>query len=219
MKSARGFTLLELLVVMALLSLLMTGLISALRTMAQTETKIDHRLERLDALRTTHAFLTKALGGIVVAKIDVPVELGKTMIPFSATTDGLTWVGILPARPDLGGRRFFRLAIEPQDEGNALVLRVAPCDADYTQPDWSSAESHILTRGVTTLMIEAQGQPPQGHEKEKTWPTGWQTGWPIADVAPEQLRLSLQADAQTGLAQWTFSIRSLPQSDEAINTP
>jgi len=219
MKIVRGFTLLELLVVMALLSLLMTGLISALRTMAQTETKIDQRLERLDALRTTHAFLTKALGGVVVAKIDLPGELGKTMIPLGATADSLTWVGILPARPDVGGRRYFRLAVESQEGGNALVLRVAPCNADYTQPDWSAAESHILTRGVAALVIEAQGQPPLGHEKEKTWPPGWQTGWPIADVAPEQLRLSLQDSAQIGLAQWTFSIRGLPQSDESINTP
>jgi general secretion pathway protein J len=219
MKKVLGFTLLELMVVMALLSLLMTGLISALRTMAQTETKIDQRLDRLDALRTTHAFLSKALGGISVARIDMPGELGKTMIPFSATAESLTWVGILSARPDVGGRRYFRLAIESQDDGDALVLRLAPCDADYAQPDWSVGEFHILTRRVGKLTIEAQGQSPQGHEKEKTWPSGWQTGWPIADVAPEQLRLSLQGDSQTGLAQWTFAIHGLPQSDESINTP
>ena len=103
--TVRGFTLLELIVVMALLSLLMTGLMSALRTMAQTETKIDQRLERVDALRTTRALLAKVLGGISVARIDMPSDLGKTMMPFHATADSLIWVGILPARPDVGGRQ------------------------------------------------------------------------------------------------------------------
>jgi len=36
----KGFTLLEMLVVMVLLSVIMLGLLSALRTMAQTETRI-----------------------------------------------------------------------------------------------------------------------------------------------------------------------------------
>lgn len=219
MKTVRGFTLLELIVVMALLSLLMTGLMSALRTMAQTETKIDQRLERVDALRTTHALLARVLGGISVARIDMPGDLGKTMMPFHATADSLIWVGILPARPDVGGRRYFRLAVERVDDGEALVLRLAPCDAEFTLPDWSSAEPHVLTHQVAKLTVEAQGQLPQGHEQEKTWSAGWQTGWPVADVTPERVRLSLQDGAQAGLAQWTFPLYVLPLSDETINTP
>lgn len=218
MKPARGFTLIELLVVMTLLSLLMTGLISALRTMAQTETKIDQRFAQLDELRTTHAFLLQTLGRQSVARVDVPGTPGKTRIPFSASADSVTWVGILPARPNVGGRHYFRLAVEHAGTGDALVLRLAPCDANLTPPDWATAERHTLVARISGLTVQAQGLPPSGHAQEKSWPPGWQAGWPIADVAPEQLRLTLQDATHPELLQWTFALHALPQSDDSIST-
>ncbi|MEO8118593.1 MAG: prepilin-type N-terminal cleavage/methylation domain-containing protein, partial [Rhodoferax sp.] len=65
-----GFTLLELLVVMTLLSIIMVGLVSALRTMAQTETKIDQRLQRLDEIRVARTFLQQTLTRVSAAKLD-----------------------------------------------------------------------------------------------------------------------------------------------------
>ena len=64
----RGFTLLELLVVMSLLSVIMIGLTSALRTMAQTESKIDQRLERLGEMRVVLAFLVQTLTRVSAQK-------------------------------------------------------------------------------------------------------------------------------------------------------
>ncbi len=218
MKAMRGFTLIELLIVMTLLSLLMTGLVSALRTMAQTETKIDQRFGHLDDLRTAHAFLAQTLGRLSVAKLDVPGAAGKTMIAFAATADNLTWVGILPARPTVGGRHYFRLSVHDVDGKPALVLQLAPCDADRTPPDWTTAELHLLMPGVARLGVQAQGRPSQGHEKEKIWPSGWQTGWPVADVAPEQLRLSLLDANQHVIQEWTFPLYALPQTDDTIST-
>jgi general secretion pathway protein J len=216
-RATRGFTLIELLVVMTLLSVLMTGLISAMRTMAQTESRIDQRLARLDELRTTHAFLSQTLGALSVARVDVPGMPGKTTIPFVATANSVTWVGILPGRPGAGGRHYFRLAVEPFDTGDALALWLVPCDADMTPPNWATAERHLLTTGVAQLAIYAQGSPPRGHEKESTWPNGWQTGWPIGDALPEQLRLSLQDATQTAPQEWTFALHALPQGDDSIS--
>lgn len=214
----RGFTLLELLVVMTLLSLLMTGLISAMRTMAQTETRIDQRFERLDQLRTAHAFLSQTLGRLSTVQVDVPGVPGKTAVPFAATADSVTWVGILPARPNVGGRHYFRLAIEHVDASDALVLRLAPCNADMTPPNWSTAEQHVLVPRVSGLSIQAQGYPPQGYGQGNTWPHGWQAGWPVTDVLPERLRLSLQDSAQSMEQEWVFALYTLPHSDHSLST-
>lgn len=217
-RRSRGFTLLELLVVMVLLAMVMTGLISAMRTMAQTEAKVDQRLERLNELRTAHAFLAQTLGGVSGARVDAPGGIGKTEVPFKATADTVVWVGILPARPNVGGRYFFRLAVEPFDAGDALALRLAPCDANFTPPEWSTAERHLLASGVARLGIQAQGTPPQGHEGQSTWPAGWQTGWPLADVLPEQLRLTFQDPTQSQGQEWVFALRPLIQGDDSLGT-
>lgn len=212
----RGFTLIELLVVMTLLSVIMLGLVTALRNMAQTESKIDQRLERLDEIRVARTFLQQTLSRVSSSTLDAPGATGKTVIPFAATPDSLTWVGILPARPNFGGRHFFRLAIENTPAGSELVLRFAPWQPDLTSPDWSLAESRILIRGISQMTVQARGLPPQGHALAQSWPTGWQSRWPIIDALPEQLRLSL-TDTQGSWPEWNIAVHALPQSDSSFS--
>ena len=213
----RGFTLIELLVVMTLLALLMTGLMTAMRTMAQTETKIDQRLQRLDDLRTVRALLTQTLGQVSAMRIDVLETPGKTRVPFIATPDSLIWVGTLPARPGSGGRHYFRLAVEDIAGEPALVLRLTPCDPDLKPPNWATAQVHVLLRQVTQLLVHAQGLPPRDSAQLNTWPKGWQNGWPVPDFLPEQVRLSLTDVTQANLMDWTFALHAFAQSDSTID--
>lgn len=218
MTSARqeGFTLLELLVVMVLLSVIMLGLVSALRGMAQTETNIDQRLQRLDEIRVARAFLQHTLSRVSAATIDVPGSNGKTTIPFSATPDSLTWVGILPARPNVGGRHFFRLAMEDTTAGTELILRFAPWQPDIRFTDWANAQSRILIRGIRQMRIQARGLQPLVVTTAAPWPVGWQDGWPSTDALPEQLRLSL-VDAQGEWPAWGLALHALPQGDNSFS--
>lgn len=211
-----GFTLLELLVVMSLLSVIMIGLVSALRTMAQTESKIDARLERLDEMRVARTFLQQTLSRVSTRMLDAPGATGKTIIPFVATPDSLTWVGILPARPNVGGRHFFRLAIEDTSAGRGLVLRFSPWAPDIVFSEWSSADYRVLLRGVGQMKVQAQGLAPDGYSVAQAWPKGWQDGWPLADSLPEQVRLSL-IDAQGDWPEWTIALRALRQDDNTFS--
>ncbi len=213
----RGFTLIELLVVMTLLALLMVGLISAMRTMAQTETKIDQRLQRLDDLRTVRAFLLQTLSQVSAAKLDVPNSPGKTMVPFVATPNSLTWVGTLPARPGAGGCHYFRLAVEGEGHEQALMLRFAPCSPDLVPPDWTSADGHLLLRDIAGLAVQAQGLPSRAVSAAEVWPKGWQSGWPMAQDLPQQVRLQLSDAAQGELASWTVALHTFPQSDDTLS--
>jgi len=208
----RGFTLIELLVVMTLLAVIMMGLVSALRTMGQTETRIDQRLEHIDEVRVARAFLQQTLSRVSVLKMDEPGATGKKVIPLVAKSDSLAWVGIMPARPNVGGRHFFRLMMEGTDAGRELVLRFAPWSPDVVQPDWKSAQSRVLIRGVTQFAVLAQGQPPEGRNPAEPWPRGWQTGWPVADVPPEQLLIKL-VDTQGPWPDWVVGLHTLPQGE------
>lgn len=216
MTSSRGFTLLELLVVMSLLSIIMVGLTSALRTMAQTETRIDRRLEQLDETRVVRAFLLQTLGRVSAQKMDAPGATGKTMVPFAATADSLVWVGIMPARAHLGGRYYFRLAVEELGAEKAMVLRFAPWGPNLVQPDWTQTENRILLQGIDRLEIQAQGLPPHSFSAAVPWPIGWQKGWPVADVLPEQLRLKW-VNARGEGPEWTIALHPLPQGDSSFN--
>ena len=214
--SQRGFTLLELLVVMTLLSVIMIGLVSALRTMAQTESRIDARLAHLDEIRVARSFLQQTLGRVSATTVDAPGATGKKVTSFAATPDSLMWVGIMPARPDVGGRHYFRLGLEDNAAGRELVLRFAPWTPDLVLPDWSKAESRVLLAGIQQMRVQALGLPPQSRSSAEPWPKDWQNGWPMADVLPEQVRLSL-SDANGDWPDWTLALHALPQGDGSFS--
>ncbi|GAB4396995.1 MAG: hypothetical protein OHK0048_03730 [Rhodoferax sp.] len=210
-RALRGFTLLELLVVMVLLSLLMLGLVSALRTMAQTENRIDQRLQRLDEWRSAHDLLGRALAHVATPELEAPGTSGKRITPWRMGADTLTWVGEMPARPGQGGRTHFRLALESlEDEpaaARSLVLRWARWQPDWAVPDWDRAERAVLVRQVKAWRLEAMGERPRARNPNEPWPKGWQAEWPVPDVAPQHLRLTLYDTRSDQPLLWAFTLR------------
>jgi len=213
--SAQGFTLLELLVVMGLLSLIMVGLGGALRGMAQTEDRVDKKIDRTGEIRVVRQFVQSILGRVSGQTIDLPNSPGQQSVPFEATPDSLTWVGNLPARPDVGGRHFFRLSLEDGPQGAQLTLRYAPWSTNFVWPDWSGTESRVLVKQVKTFAIQAQGQPPDLNDTTKPWPQGWQDGWPVTNGLPERLRLMI-SDAQGAWPEWVLPLQAFAQSDSGL---
>ena len=199
-----GFTLVEILVVMTLMSALMLALGASMRTIAQTEVRVDQRLEQADELRVAHNFLSTTLGRISPRRSDAPTQAGTSLFLFSSAPDAVMWLGVMPARYGAGGRNFFRLALEPQATGRALVIRFVPLGNSAIFPDWSAAESRVLAPDVTRLLLEyadATGAQPV-----------WLTQWPHADRLPDRIRISLSTEAGDWPAL-TIPLRQLPASD------
>ncbi len=211
--TARGFTLVEILVAMTLLSLVMLGMASAMRTMADTETRVDARMARTDKVRTIERFLLQVLGRVSYQRASslnraaAPAAgsvQGGDVLRFEAGADSISWVGIMPARPGMGGRYFFRLAAEQAGQGQSLVLRHLPWSPEQTDlfPDWTAADSEVVVRDLAAFTVEAQADRAADAAAQATWSADWQTGWPVTTSLPERLRLRI-ADA-TG--EWPMLI-------------
>lgn len=189
----RGFTLVEILVAVSLLSVIMVALGSALRTVAQTETRVDHRAQRMDDMRATVRLLRQIVGRISGRKVTPPDGQGGAAVPLRALPSSLEWVGIMPARPGVGGRYFFRLQVESGPAGAELVLRYVPWTPEArVLPDWSQAGQRVLGRGISSLTVQAEGRSPPGQGSGPgIRPRGWVEGWPVTDYLPERIRLQL----------------------------
>lgn len=187
----RGFTLVEMLVSVALLAVIMVALGGALRTVAQTEERVDERLDRADDMRNTVAMLRQVLSRVSARK--VPAAAGNTgeVVQFRAVASGIEWVGIMPARPGVGGRHFFRLQIEEISGVRELVLRFVPwSESPGAVPDWGRADYRLLGHRIGQLSVKAQGRPAVG-PPVPGWPEGWVPGWPVAEQLPERVQLEL----------------------------
>lgn len=182
-----GFTLVELLVVMALLSLIALGMGSALRTTAQTGERVDRRLLEADELRVSTAFLRSVVGRVYPFKLNTPTSSGQLPYFFEGKPDALTWVGIMPARHGVGGRFFFRLSLGEFDGARGLVLQFLPWDSAAGQPDWTHAEARLLVHeavGLRMLYANTMVDQPQ-----------WGLAWESTDSFPDRIMISLQTTA------------------------
>jgi len=196
-----GFTLVEILVVMTLMSVVMLALGAAMRTIAQTEERVDQRLQRADEMRVATSFLSSTLGRISPRRSLAPTAVGGSLVLFSAAPAEVMWVGVMPARYGAGGRYFFRLALERQADGVNLVIRFAPWTAAGVFPAWAGTDSRVLVRGATGLTLEYAQQDGS-----------WRSDWADPLLLPARVRISLR----TTVLEWPpviVALRQLPAGD------
>lgn len=198
-----GFTLVEVLVVMALLSAVMLALGSALRTVAQAEERIDQRLGRADEMRIAVAFVRSTLGRISGRKVVGPPPSTAAVL-FAADRSSLAWIGIMPARYGAGGRYFFRLAVEPdQQQQAALMVRFKPWVDAAVFPDWSGAEARVLAKNLTGVAMSYM-DTEEG--------VSWTSTWTAKDRLPDLLRIEVET-AAGGWPPLIIPMRLLVTSD------
>lgn len=205
--SSRGFTLLEVLVVMSLLSLVMLAMGSALRTTAQTEERIDQKLLRADEMRVANDFLRGILGRISAQKTTALVPAGQSPFLFEGRSAEVTWIGIMPARYGVGGRYYFRLGLEKRGVSPALVLRFLPWQTGIA-PDWTQAQTYTLVENIVSLGIQYQAANAD--------PQNWTAQWSSIEALPQRVMLSLQVPS----GAWpdvVVTMRVLPGSDPLLS--
>ncbi|RYF59644.1 MAG: prepilin-type N-terminal cleavage/methylation domain-containing protein [Comamonadaceae bacterium] len=210
-RKTAGFTLLELLVVMALMSLLILAMASALQTTSQTSERVDLALTRSDDLRIVSGFLQTTVGRISLQRRGYPVKEGTNRYYFEGQEAELMWLGVMPAGYAASGRSLMRLRQEVTDQGSpALVLQYLPWAGAAVEPDWSQATSHVLLNDVTQLQILYQDARPE--------PPVWSSSWTLADQVPQRVRIVLQTD-RGALPDLVVSMRPLPASDPRSRGP
>ena len=179
----RGFTLVEVLVAMALLSLVMLVLGSSIRSMGASADRIDARTAGMDQMRVATGFLREIVGRVARQSMEPPAP----GLLFAGGADGMSWIGVMPARFGPAGRHFFHLGSERLSDGSSgLVLRFVPWRWEQkTMPDWSQADSRVLVRDVGGVAFSYQGDGVG---------QGWFAAWPAEEKKlPPRLRLQLSA--------------------------
>lgn len=185
LRRQRGFTLIEVLVVMTLLSLVVLALGSALRTTAQTEERVDQRLARNDDVRVVTGFLQSVLGRISGQKRQGIASADENPYLLSAGPQELVWAGVMPARFGVAGRQFFRLALAEAGGKRALVLQFLPLEEAVLPAAWDQAATEVLVRDVAAFALQYQDA---GQDRPE-----WLSAWSSKDRLPTHVLVSIDA--------------------------
>lgn len=143
-----GFTLVEVVVSIGVLSLIMLATVTALRTFGQTYDRLLVATDRTSEVREVSRFLRHALRDT----LDAPSE-------FLLRGGELSWVTPLDRVGSAGGLQHLRLS----SRGDALVLSFAtfdPMQPEEGEPEWGAlVEDFVLVDALDEAKFEVKDTP------------------------------------------------------------
>ncbi|MCL4757091.1 MAG: prepilin-type N-terminal cleavage/methylation domain-containing protein [Rhodocyclaceae bacterium] len=186
-REQQGFTLVEIVVALSLVTLIMLGLLGALRTLGNTSTAVSAVSDRSSDMLLINGFLRRALSGARNLPYRQEGQDDLQVFHFQGDAQRLRWVGNFPARHGLPGMHFFELQVEGREPEGTLVLRYLPYTGAAQTPDWTAAKTHTLLKGVAGLELAYQANDSPGV---------WRSRWPIDETSvalPARVRIHLTA--------------------------
>ncbi len=192
--SSDGFSLVEVVVALSILSLVMLATITGLRTLANTPGALDRMVERVDGMRTVSSFLRDTLESAAVGSTG-GLALGgssRESAYFELTPDSLAWKSTILIGESFGGSYLLRLA----KEGDLLVLRWQDPGTSGQPGNWSLAQERTLVEDLQEFEIFWR----------EDYRDDWQRQWEKGDVAA-WVRLQIRAADR----YWPDLIMQVPQ--------
>jgi general secretion pathway protein J len=183
--AASGFTLVELLVAITLLSLLSLMLFGGLRLALRAATTTGALTDRSGEIATAYRFLREALGGAQPVPVDPTVP--QPVMVFDGTADALEFAVLPPAYLAPGG--FYRLRIAREDNGRhgRLMLQWEGGLREIGQSAAPTVPPSILLDRVGRLDLAYFGRTDESQAASASWQTSWQG----RQTLPDLVRLSV----------------------------
>ena len=153
----RGFTLVEVMVALTILSLVMMATVTGLRTLANTQTAIERATHRVDEIRSVSSFLRDLLESAVVGEDPGGLRLGGSSgqeTYFLWGDDFLELESTVLFGERYGGSYLVRVG----KENSALVLRWQERPASGVLEDWGGTPSRVMIEHLEEFSLATRAE-------------------------------------------------------------
>jgi general secretion pathway protein J len=191
-----GFTLVEVVISLALLALLILGAHTAIRTSTQAVASGERLIERTNKLRVTQELLRRQLSQALAMPIEQRRGTNESIF-LSGGRDELTWVSAMPGYLGRGGPYVQRISLERGPGGPSLVFRHAMLNGWDPDDgfDERGAPPVTLLEGIRDLRIEYRALDDAGRLGS------WQDRWDKPFQLPLLVRIRIEFDRESQ-QQW-----------------
>ncbi|MBE1159405.1 prepilin-type N-terminal cleavage/methylation domain-containing protein [Dyella acidiphila] len=186
MKRAAGFTLLEVLGALVLLSLLLLGVYSGVRSATHTVQAGTRKIEQLDQVRSAQLFLRRELEQAMAQAISR--DDNGNGIFFVGSGSEMRFVAPMPSYLGMSGPQIVDIKlVSAGDKGKQLVAELAVLPPDGSAPK-PLGDPQVLVDGVTDGSFSYRGLNQQGQVMD------WQGDWKYTGTMPNivTIKLALQ---------------------------
>lgn len=192
----RGFTLVEVVVSLALLALLILGAYTAIRTATQAVATGEALIERTNRLRVTQELLRRQISQALA--IPHAQRRGTNESIFLAgERDQLTWVSSMPGYLGRGGPYVQQIALERGPGGQSLVFRHAMLNGWDPDDGFDDRRTPPVTlvEGIRDLRIDYRAVDETGRLGS------WQDRWDKPFQLPLLVRVRIEFERESR-QQW-----------------
>ena len=185
MRRSCGFTLLEVLIALTLLSMMMVAVVAAMRTLGETSNAVNRVTDRVGEVRLISDFLRRSIEGTLpVLRVGTPED--STGLPgstgdafFVGNETQLIWVAPLVAGANVGGAYVMHL----QAVDGRLQLSMYPYEREYAAFESAELEPRVLVSTLSEFSIGYRATPY----------SDWLDTWPGQRYIPAAVRLNIRS--------------------------
>lgn len=178
-----GFTVVEMLVAIAVAGLLVSLVYGAIRVGQRSVSAVDSRVEQSELMRIGWQFIHSA---IAHASPAVDPARPQSRTGFEGTSDRLVFVADMPSYVGIEGPARITLGRVARTGADQLRLTRERLDAEATPTDVAQMEQAVLVEKLDRLSIEYFGQLERGVAPS------WQSSWDHARKLPNLVRISIR---------------------------
>lgn len=204
MRRTRGFSLMEVLAALALLTIILLGVYSGISTATRIVRSGSQAIERMDDVRSAQSFLRSELAQALV------VPFGETddgdPVVFSGDAKTMRFVAPMPGYLSRLGPELQTLSLV--DDGRGLfrlevTLSLLPPDGSDPKP---ISEPQVLMRGIRKGAFSYRGM------NEQNEPGEWQDTWADSPRTPSLVRIALDVTGNVAFPSLVAPVRIDPSA-------
>ena len=184
-RRAHGFTLLELMIGLALLGLIMSVLFAGLQLAARNWDAADLAGERANRMRLVQNLLLRELSAVYPYRWKNTADLN---LAFSGVEQRLRFVSGTPPRAGAGGLNLVELRVDKSEHGLQLQMRrQIPRREERDFGRVEDADSVLLLDGLEAATFDFFGSDTPGGKPS------WRASWEDPQRLPRLIRVSLRS--------------------------
>lgn len=190
LRYATGFTLIEVLIAMTLLSIMVVLLFSSLRICAKSWEKGESKITEVHEVAEVYNFFQRHLSLALPVWNDFTDTDGEAMekkdktFSFQGKKDSLQFVSVFPASAGRTGLQLFSIEQQEQDGEQVINVALTPFFPVAEGEEWHEEEA-VLLRHVSDFRLAYFGAA------DDTGESRWQDEWLEKEVQPRLVKISI----------------------------
>lgn len=206
---ARGFTLVELLLAITLMSVLLGLTYTGLRAASRSSERGEVLLAAGAELRASHQFIRRQLNQMLPLPFALAGESDEVRVVFEGDSRHIQYVAPMPGYLGTGGPQVQLVELAQGDDGDVVIQFSHALLQGFEQDRLFDRDPVILLEGVGSAAFEFLGRDEEGEL------TGWTSTWDQMESLPVAVRLDLEFAGDLNL-RWPDLLAGVKVDEQAV---